>query len=414
MKMSLEISRHVVSEHWMRTPEIVQLFTVLQGNIPDEQPQALFVGGCVRNVILGVPVEDLDLATPLLPDEITAVLESTGIKVIPTGLKHGTVTAILGNQTVEITTLRHDRQTDGRHAEVSFTDSWIEDAQRRDFTMNTLLMDVVGNVYDPLGKGLSDLDARKVCFVGQPKKRIEEDHLRILRFFRFSALYGDGFDEVGLQSCKASAEIIKKLSKERITQEFFKILASENPQDVLRVMFDNDVLEGFEFPEYDEDFLSGFCRFQKQYRLQALSTRLFVFSGLNLGNIKAMEQFILFPKVFLKDMKAVRGALALSDLSCDSAVRESIYRFGRSITAQAIMVELMQDRVTNRYASEALAIVQSWEIPTFPLSGDDLVAQGIEQGPELGKALRGLENWWIDQDFIPERDLCLSKAKAKF
>ncbi len=397
--MSLEIKRKIKAQDWINCKQVDRLFDALQGNIPEDEPQALFVGGCVRNSLLGKEVDDIDIATVLPPEHVSEILEREGVKVIPTGLKHGTVTAIIDSSKYEITTLRHDLKTDGRRAEVSFTDSWVEDAKRRDFTINTLLMDRKGNIYDPLGQGISDIDKRRVVFVGDPKKRIEEDHLRILRFFRFSALYGEGFDLEALKACENAADTIKKLSKERITQEFFKIIASDKPYDVLEVMFKHNVLKSFEFPDYDPEFFKHFCEFQSRYGLNALSARLFVSAALNFENIKSMEEFILFPKIFLKDMQAIKGALSLPDLACDHAVRVSVYRFGRSVTAQALMIELVQDRVMNGYAPKALNIIQNWDIPDFPISGGDLIAKGIPEGKELGEELHRLEQKWIDSDF---------------
>jgi len=397
--MSLEIKQKIIPEEWINCKSTDRLFMALQGSIPDSEPQALFVGGCVRNTLMGMEVEDIDIATKLRPEHVTEILEINGIKVIPTGLKHGTVTAVIDGNSYEITTLRHDLKTDGRHAEIAFTDSWVEDAKRRDFTINTLLMDCKGNVYDPLGLGIDDIAKRRVVFVGNPKKRIEEDHLRILRFFRFSAFYANNFDSEGLKACEEAAYTIKKLSRERITQEFFKIIASDRPYDVLEVMFKHNILKSFEFHDYAPEFFKHFCEFQSRYRLNALSSRLFIFAALNFENIKSMEEFILFPKIFLKDMKAINGALNLPDLSCDHAVRVSIYRFGRSITAQALIIELVQDRVMNGYAPKALNIIQNWDIPDFPLSGADLMAKGIPQGKELGAELSRLENEWIDNGF---------------
>ncbi len=397
--MSLKIARHIVAQEWMRSAPTQRLLRILQGSIPADEPQALFVGGCVRNVILGKRVEDIDIATPLLPEDIMEILEKEGVKVIPTGLQHGTITAVCDGEVYEITTLRRDEETDGRHAQVSFTQSWVEDAKRRDFTMNTLLLDGRGNVYDPLGDGLNDIDRKCVRFVGKAKQRIEEDHLRILRFFRFSALYSDAFDAEGLKACEEGAPLIAKLSKERITQEFFKIIASEKPHEVLEVMFTHGVLKDFDFENYNPEFFEHFCMFQTRYTLQALSSRLFVMAALDFENIKAMERYILFPKVFLRDMQAVDGALNLPDLSCDHAVRRAIYRFGRSLTAQALIIELVQDRVMNGYAPKALDIIQNWDIPMFPISGQDLMAKGFAQGPALGAELERLENEWVESDF---------------
>ncbi len=408
--MSLKISRHITRKDWMSAPEAVRLFKTLQGKIPNSEPQALFVGGCVRNAILGHNVEDMDIATPLEPDSVIQILEKEEIKTIPTGIDHGTITALIGKNHYEITTLRHDKETDGRRATVAYTDSWKEDAQRRDFTINTLLMDIKGNIYDPLGQGLSDLDAHHVRFVGKPEQRIEEDYLRILRFFRFSALYGNGkYDEDGLRACKKAAQNIKILSRERITQEVFKIIASKEPHDVLDVMFSHNVLKELKSSEYDAQLLKHTCNFQRQYKLESLTTRLFILAGMNLKNIKPMEEFILFPKIVLKDMKSIADALTQHDLSHEQGLCACIYRLGRTATAQTLMIELAQDRITNAYASKALKVIQNWDIPTFPISGNDLMERGIEQGESLGQTLQKIENWWISQNFKPTREACLEQ-----
>lgn len=392
----------------MTSEEAKTVFSALQGDV--REPTVLFVGGCVRNAVIGRPVEDIDLTTVLKPEEVTQILEAKDIYVIPTGISHGTVTAVMNGRTFEITTLRHDVETDGRRAVVAYTDSWVEDAKRRDFTMNTLLMDLQGNVYDPLGQGIADLEAGVIRFAGEARQRIEEDYLRILRFFRFHALYGKGdYDAEALKACEAAADKIRTLSRERVTQEFFKIVASEKPYEILSVMFGHGILKDFAFSAEQGEFFKHFVTFQAKYNLAALSSRLFVFAGLDFAKIKSMEDMILFPKVFLKDMQAIDGALKLPDLSCDSAVRSCVYRFGRGITAQVLMIELVQDRVMNGYASAALKIVQKWDIPDFPISGNDLIASGMKEGAELGKKLRALENWWIEQDFQPDKEACLKR-----
>ena len=208
-------ARQIIPADWMTDYKTVKVMQVLGGyGLPAE---SMFVGGCVRNMLLARPVKDIDIATIHHPQAVMDKLSANGIRFVPTGLEHGTVTAIVEDATFEITTLRKDVETDGRHAVIAFTEVWGEDAQRRDFTMNTLLATPDGMIYDPLGSGLADLDDRKVRFVGVPDDRVAEDYLRILRFFRFHALYGEGAaDEEALSVCKDHADSLTKLSKERV------------------------------------------------------------------------------------------------------------------------------------------------------------------------------------------------------
>lgn len=408
--MTLKRAKTIPPQDWMTSPETRLLFAALETGEKKETPVALFVGGCVRNALLGLAVEDVDLATPLKPEFVIKKLEDAGLTVIPTGLKHGTVTAVINKRPFEITTLRYDVETDGRHAVVAFTENWLEDAKRRDFTMNTLLADAQGNIFDPTGQGLPDLALRRIRFVGDAKKRIEEDYLRILRFFRFHAIYGLGdFDADALKACREAADKIPTLSRERITQEVFKIMAADHPARILTIMFENNILKDLDHAEYEPDFLENFCTFQNRYGLISLPSRLYVQAGLKDKNISALENLILFPKVFLKDMEALSGALNLPDLSCDHAVKVCIYRFGRVIAAQALMIELAQDRVMNGYAPTALGIVQNWDIPDFPVTGNDLIKAGIQQGPQLGKKMQELEDWWIEDGFRADKKTCLKK-----
>lgn len=411
---ALRPAKTIAPQDWMTSAPAKKLLAALEeGRSKTEGPAALFVGGCVRNALFGLPVEDVDLATPLPPETVTERCAAKGITVIPTGLKHGTVTALIDGTHFEVTTLRRDLETDGRRAEVGFTESWIEDAERRDFTMNTLLADARGNIFDPTGQGIADLEARRIRFVGEPAQRIAEDYLRILRFFRFHAIYGQGdFDAQALEACRAAAAKIKTLSRERITQEFFKIMASTNPRGILAVMFANNILSEFNFPDFDPERLEHVCNFQDRYRLVSLPARLYVQAGMNLKNIEAMENLILFPKVFLKDMQAIEGALNAPDLSCDSAVRVCVYRFGRTITAQALMIELAQDRVMNAFAPTALKIIQTWDIPELPVDGNDLLDAGIPPGPELGRMLHALEERWMADGFATDRKALLESLKA--
>ena len=381
-------------QDWMSDPETKAVMDALG------EDSALFVGGCVRNALLGEAVEDIDIATKLIPEEVIKRLEAADIKAIPTGIEHGTVTAVAQGKPFEITTLRKDVETDGRRAVVAFSQDWAEDAKRRDFTMNTLLSDREGNIYDPLGQGLDDLKARRVVFVGEPSERIAEDHLRILRYFRFHALYADGEpDEGALKACRDGAGKIPSLSKERITQEFFKILSVDAPVTILQTMFENNILKAFYTPEYNPILLEHLCIFQNNYGLGFLASRLFVLAGFEQKNIKTLEEFLLIPKVFKRDIENLIQVLALPNLSEDHAVKVAVYKYGRVGAAQGLMIELAQDRVMNGYGPKAIDIIQNWDIPNFPISGEDLIKKGASQGPELGQELQRLEEEWIAKGF---------------
>lgn len=404
--MTLKPIEILKEQEWLSAAPVQTLMRILNegigrdGGAAPSSFCALFVGGCVRNALLGSPVADIDIATIYAPEQVVEILDKNNIKTIPTGIEHGTITAVVEGQPFEITTLRRDVETDGRRAIVAFTKDWQEDARRRDFTINTLLADEAGNVYDPLGSGLSDLQARRVVFVGDPSERIAEDTLRILRYFRFHALYGAGdMDHGALKACRAGADKIQTLSKERITQEFFKILTVEEPAKILRIMFDHGILQNLKAPEYSAKILAHICSFQVRYGLRGLPARLLALAGFEQENITQMQEFLLVPKLYKKDMAAISAILALANMEDEQAVKVAVYKHGRTAAAQGLMIELALDRVMNGFAPKALEIIQLWDIPTFPLSGEDLIKQGLKPGPELGEKLRSLEENWIRSGF---------------
>jgi len=224
---------------WMQSSSVKSLFDALpEGSLR-------FVGGCVRNALWGVDVGDIDLACQLEPEAVVAALEAAGIRYVPTGIAHGTVTAVIEGQPFEITSLRRDVETDGRRATVAYTTDWAEDAQRRDLTMNALYADRMGQVFDPTGLGLEDLENRKFRFVGEAAMRVQEDYLRILRFFRFLAIYGEKekVDAASLKACRENQSGIKKLSAERVWMEMKKLLSARNPVRACHIMLTNGILE---------------------------------------------------------------------------------------------------------------------------------------------------------------------------
>ncbi|MCK6419159.1 MAG: CCA tRNA nucleotidyltransferase [Alphaproteobacteria bacterium] len=396
---------------WMQDADTQEIFTALKG-------QVLFVGGCVRNALLHLPVDDIDLATPLKPDAVMSALENAGIRTVPTGVAHGTVTAILNMRVYEITTLRRDEETDGRHAQVAFTDSWHEDIARRDFTMNALLADLQGNIYDLTGRGVEDTLKGRVVFVGNPEERIEEDYLRILRFFRFFAHYGRGpVDQEAYTACAKLAPFIFALSHERITKEFFKLLEAENANTSIDLLERAGILEYFNFPykedpSHDPHLMATLCAFQKHYKLPSVTARLFVFSGLLPENVHKLETLLIVPKVFKKEMETLVRILALPDLDHEHVIHRAVYLFGRTLTLQALMLSLALGRVENGNAPPAIDMIQKWPIPEFPLSGKDLLAAGVKQGPNIGRVLDAIEEWWIGEEFKPSRQDCIARAKT--
>jgi len=309
----------------------------------------------------------------------------------------------------EITTLRKDVETDGRHAVVAFSDSWEEDAQRRDFTINTLLADIEGNIFDPTGEGLEDLEARRVRFAGDAEQRIKEDYLRILRFFRFHAFYGAGeMDEAALEACAKFGDKVESLSKERVTNEFLKILSVDNPVDVLRVMRDNAIYplvsscglttgsaRSLKDPavEPQGDIFDGvekLCTLQNEHNLLSLPARMMVL-GID-------TQAFILTNVFKKEMQAI-GKIMEMPFGNEHDVKVAMYRYGREAAGQGILALAAQGEVNKAFLIEAMAIIKTWKIPEFPIKGEDLIKEGIPQGPALGEELKRREQAWIDGGF---------------
>jgi len=378
---------------------------------------ARFVGGCVRNAILKQPIGDIDLATTLTPDAVSKALTDEGLKAVPTGIDHGTITAIAQGKPFEITTLRRDVETDGRRAVVAYTIDWVEDAQRRDFRLNALYADPTGRLYDPTAGGLADAHAGRIVFVGDAETRIREDALRILRFFRFNAWYGRTEpDAAGLAACAKLRELIGNLSAERVSAELLKLLAAEDPRGVVRLMAQTGVL-AVVLPE-----AQGLERFEK---LVGIETEM-LFS----------EDALLRLAALLPDDPAKAAALAerlrLSGAQRDRLVaaldpeprlvswmspketRRLVYRLG---------AETLCDRVTLAWAASErpaattqfralLPTARSWTPPRFPLTGDEVMAAGVAKGPLVGEVLREVEAWWVESDFPNDKLALIERLKS--
>ena len=378
---------------------------------------ARFVGGCVRDALMKRPIGDIDIATVLTPQAVTDALIAAGLKAAPTGIDHGTVTAISAGKPYEITTLRRDVQTDGRRAVVAFTDDWAEDAARRDFRLNALYLEASGALHDPTGGGIDDARAGRIIFVGDPQTRIREDYLRILRFFRFLAWFGQGEpDAAGLAACAALKDGVKTLSSERTSKELLKLLAADDPRATARLMATSGVL-GAILPEAE-----GLKRFEG---LVAVETDL-LFSNdaeLRLAALLPDDRAAVgetAKRLRLSNALRDRLAAAVSDevrivsWMSPREIRRAIYRLGKSA---------FQDRVKLAWAASdrpvtfpqwrmLLVYAETWAPPPFPLDGAEIKASGVPEGPLVGQVRREVEHWWIDLDFTDDKMAVLERLKA--
>jgi poly(A) polymerase len=347
-----------------------------------------FVGGSVRDTLLGIPVSDLDLATPLPPERVLELLKEAQIRAVPTGLAHGTITVVLPSGPVEVTTLRRDVSTDGRHATVAFTDDWREDAARRDFTMNALYADPrTGAIFDYFG-GVADLDARHVRFIGDPLQRIAEDHLRILRFFRFLARFGDRADPEGLDACTARAKDLMALSRERIRDELLKLLVARDAVRVVALMLERGILLPV-LPEITSvALLAHLTAREAETGIVPNSTRrlaaLLPQDGTLADQIAAR----------LRLSKAERKRLVTAVSTPEGAPKALAYRLG---VDSALDQLLLSDRPIGQVME-----ISDWQPPQLPLSGGALVTRGLAKGPDVARALRAVEDRWISEGFPDE------------
>lgn len=361
--------------------------------------QGFFVGGCVRNALLDVPVADIDIATPLTPDAVMARLKDSGIRAVPTGLAHGTVTAVHEGKPVEITTFRKDVETDGRRAKVAFTTDIAQDAARRDFTMNALYADPDGTVVDPLG-GLEDLQARRVRFIGLAQDRIREDYLRILRFFRFHAWYGsDGLDADGLAACAELSDGIAQLARERIGWEMRKLLSAPDPAPAVASMAAAGVLT---------QCISGAVATVLPVVVHLEETtgsgtdwlrRLAALGGEDVADALRLSR--------AEERELTRIISAVEAAEADSV---TAYRYGAD-TARSVAI-LRAASTGTGVASGLDAALRKGASAEFPVMAADLIGAGIAPGPELGALLKSLEERWIASGFRMTRDVLLSGVEG--
>jgi poly(A) polymerase len=375
---------------WRRIRGMARVLEALGAN----EGLTRYVGGAVRDELLGLPVSDVDLATRLRPDEVVERLEAAKVKPVPTGIDHGTITAVSDGQPFEVTTLRRDVSTDGRRAKVAFTDDWKEDAARRDFTINALSADPrTGAVFDYF-RGLDDLLKRRIRFIGEPLERIAEDHLRILRFFRFHARFGAGeLDPAALDACTARANDLMGLSRERIADEVLKLLAVDDPAPTVGIMLRNAILQPV-LPEIP---------FERLRDLEALIAAERS-AGAKPDPLRRLAA--LLPRdAAIADDVAVRLKLSNKTrkrLSCAAAPElfSSPYAL-----AYRVGVACAVDRLLLAARVEETRHIAKWTPPRLPISGGALIARGLPEGPTVARTLRHIEDCWVESGFPSGRAL---------
>jgi poly(A) polymerase len=351
--------------------------------------EARYVGGCVRDALAGSPAKDIDLATPLSPTEVIDRLERAGLKAVPTGIDHGTITAVSSGAVVEVTTLRRDVSTDGRRATVAFTDDWREDAARRDFTINALYADpATGDVTDYFG-GVDDLAAGIVRFIGAPLERIAEDHLRILRFFRFHARFGRGApDAESLSACAARANDLMALSRERIADELLKILALPDPGPVITLMIEQGIFVPV-LPEVTD--AAPLVRLvSREVAAGVAGDALRRLASLLPADLRVADD--ISARLRLSKAQRKRLASAAGRAASDGADPKAL--------AYWITPEYAVDRLL--LGEGDAGVLSDWTPPTFPLTGGAIVARGVQAGPDVARLLKAVEQQWVAEGFPDE------------
>ena len=413
-----EPTGRIAAVGWLVAPKTRALVAALQAG----GAEVRFVGGCVRDSIARRPVADIDVATPELPETVLARLAHAKIKAVPTGIKHGTITAVVGGQPFEVTTLRRDVATDGRHAKVAFTDDWLEDAKRRDFTINAMSANADGDIFDPFG-GITDLAAGRVRFVGRAEDRVDEDYLRILRYFRFFAFYGrPPLDIDALAACRSRAAKLSELSGERVRNELLKILVAREPADIIVRMAGENVLA---------QILPEAGNVNRLRMLNWLETSAIKIDGIAADPIRHLAA-LLEPNA---DAAAVARRLRLSNADSErlkrmvapeakldpdvgiAAEERTIRALGNDRAGDAALLawatELADEGHLPRSRTDSwIAILQrcrSWTPPVFPIFGADVLALGVDRGEAVGALLASVEDWWENGAYKASRQECLDR-----
>ena len=378
----------------------------LLGLLNSQGEEARVVGGAVRNALLRLPVDELDIATTAVPDEVVRRVEGAGWKTVPTGIEHGTVTVLIGGRPFEVTTLRRDVETYGRKAKVVFGRDWVADAERRDFTINALSLSVEGKVHDYVG-GLADLATHRVRFIGDPAQRIAQDYLRILRFFRFHAWYGQGTpDPAGLDACIRARGGIETLSRERVRTELLKLMLAPHATPTLALMSETGLLGSV---------LGGvalLASFENMVKVEAAAgfeadavRRLGALSVWVAEDGERLAQRLRLSNADAERLSALERWWQISPAAGEHFARTLLYRLGAQHFVDQVLLAWSRSAAgaVHREWRALAEMPQTWTAPEFPLRASDFIARGLAPGPALGAAMRSAETSWIAADFPADR-----------
>ena len=401
---------------WLQSPALIKVIDAIE----NAGGEIRVNGGAVRNTLMGIDVGDVDLSTTLLPAQTVKALEVASIRAIPTGFEHGTITAVSDHVPYEITTLREDIETDGRHAVVLFGTDWKRDAKRRDLTINALYCDRNGVIFDPLD-GLADIQSRTVRFIGNAVDRIGEDYLRILRFFRFFAWYGEGRpDGEGLKACAKLKSGLEKISVERIWAELQKLLAAPDPSRALLWMRTTGVLSLI-LPESEKwgiDLIPHLITAERQGEWEPDPVlRLEAMIRPDSESVTRLARRLRLSNTQGARLTSWSMAETPGETTSETELQQTLYAGNREAISDRLKLEIAgriannteSDEVAGKLAKH-LALVTEWERPIFPVKGEDLLKRGYQAGPEIGKRLRELERTWIESGFKLDSDALLAKT----